>query len=325
MRVRGSKGQVLILTVILMAVGTMVLTPLLSQLSTTLRWGGNELDQRMKVYAIEAATSQVIADLIRGADGVATTYTTTEPHTGGSFATFTITTAYTPPSVTVNGLTPTVSLALPTGSQAKPTTQQSYSDPGVTHPGLFTVAAGDGYLMRLYNVKAGTLQVNWAYSPAGSAEIKIWAGIPASSGVPIPAGGRTGSISVYPVLDSASVASGATFVRNSPRILDPATDGSGGVYTILFFNKANTTKTTAAFVGSGGASHTWIFAKAHKDYKITASVGGVSVNTYVRQVPGFMEPPAVVSAGGNSFTYTFSASNISFITNEVFAYTWNSP
>ncbi len=189
------------------------------------------------------------------------------------------------------------------------------------------MAAGKAYLMRLYNVKEGTLQANWAYSPAGSSEIKIWAGIPldTSTGLPFPPGILNGAPSVNPTLTSSSVPAGAVYNRTNPLTVDPATDGSGGVYTIVFDNKANATKTTAAFAASGGTSDTWVYLKSQKDYEVTATVGGVSVTAYVRQVPGFMEPPAIVSAGGNSFTYTFSTTNVSFTTNEVSVYTWLSP
>lgn len=323
--VQRQDGQAVVAVLILVVVAALLLTPFLGQLASALRKGGNEREQRMKVYAAEAALNRTIADLIRGADGVNTTYTTTEPNTGGWFQTYTITTSYTVPVITVNGYTPTVTLALPTASQAKPTNQQSYVDPGLTHNNLATQAPGRGYLMRLYNVKAGTLQVNWAYSPAGPAELKIWAGIPASGGAPIPVGLLTSSISVNPTLDTKSATANDTFVRSAPLLVNPATDGSGGVYTIMLFNKdSNATKTTAAFVPSGGASDTWIYVQARKDYIVTASVGGVSVSAYVRQVPGFNEPPAVAGVSPN-FTYTFATNNVSFITSEVSVYTWNSP
>jgi hypothetical protein len=130
----------------------------------------------------------------------------------------------------VNDYTPTVTLSLPTASQAKPTNQQSYVDPGVTHRGLTTVAGTQAYMVRLYNVKAGTLQVNWAYSHASVSAIKIWAGISAENGVPILAGALASAPRVSPVLDIGSTPSTAVFNHSAPLPVDPATDRSGGVY-----------------------------------------------------------------------------------------------
>jgi hypothetical protein len=318
-----ASGQVLILAIILMAVGALVMTPLLSQLATGLGRGGSEREQRFKVYVAEAAINRTMADLIRGADGVATTYTTTEPNTGNNNV-YTITTSYTAPSVTVSDYTPSVTLTLPTSVQSQPTAFPNYFDPGITHPNLATVAPGRAYLMRLYNVKAGTIQVNWAYSPAGISRIAIWRGMPVVSLVPIPAGLVITAPTNNPILDTGSSPSTATYSRTVALAVNPATDNSGGVYTIVFENRHNVTLTTAAFAPSGGTSNTWVYAKAYRDYNVTATVGSVSVSAYVRQAPGFTEPPAVTGASP-TFSYTWATNNVSFITNEVFAYTWNSP
>ncbi|MBI2919031.1 MAG: hypothetical protein HYY01_13710 [Chloroflexi bacterium] len=313
----GEAGQVLLLAVVLLAAGMVVLVPLLSQIATMLQKGGNEREQRMKVLAAEAALNRVVSDLVRGADAVSTTYNTTSPHRPGRpHQEFFVTTSYAPPSVTTNDYTPTVALSLPTPGQTKPTAQHEYVDPGTVHPYLATVPANKGYLMRLYNVKAGTIQVNWAYNEEGKSKVGIWAGIPLDNGNdPLP----PGRINVWP--QSASLEENqvnkAYFNRTLGVTVDPATDDSGGVYTIVFFNVDNQTKTTVAFSPSGGPEHTWTYAKAYKDYLVTASVGAVSVSAYLRQVPGFSEPP--------DYTSPWATDNVSFITNQVFAYTWLSP
>ena len=322
----GQRGQILILAIVLLAAGMLMLTPLVSQLATMFQKGGDEREQRMKVYAAEAAINRVMADLIRGADGVATTYTTTSSHRPGDpYQTFNIPTSYSSPSVTVNSYTPTLTISLPTLTQAKPASQQNYVDPGIVHPNLAMVGPRNGYLMRLYNVKAGTVQVNWAYSPAAPTRITIWAGMPVDplNNQPFPPGLLDQSaldrlaLVQQPIVQSDS---GPTAANNlTPAItVNPATDQSGGVYTFVFENKSGSqTLTTAAFSASGGTANTWIYAKAYKDYIITADVGGVSVTAYVRQVPGFSEPPA--------YTTPWSIGNVSFITNEVYPYTWLSP
>ncbi|MBI2917368.1 MAG: hypothetical protein HYY01_05165 [Chloroflexi bacterium] len=322
-------GQVLLLAIILLGTGLLMLAPLLSQVATMLQKGGNEREQRMKVYAAEAAANRVIADLIRGADAVGTTYNTTQPHkAGGPYQSFTITTTYAIPTVTVNDYAPSLAISLATETQAKPATQQNYVDPGITHPLLATVPPGYGYLMRLYNVKGGTLQVNWAYAPGGKSRVGVWAGLPVDkhTDLPYPPGQVAEWPRESPILDTSKDAPDSVYNRTDAIAVDPATDGSGGVYTVVFYNKDNSaTLTTAPFASSGGTSDTWIWVKAYKDYIVTASVGAISVSAYLRQVPGFTEPPAVVSQGGNNYSYTWATDNISFVTNEVYAYTWLSP
>lgn len=316
-----SKGQVLPLVLILLAVSLPLLVVSLSGVATMLQKGGDEREQRMKTYAAEAAINRVIADLIRGSDGVGTTYVTTGPHIGGQpYDTFTITTSYSAPSVTVNGYSPAVTLSLPSGGQTIPATQQNYVDPGLAHPQLAAIPAGYAYLMRLYNVKAGTIQVNWAYSPNGISRVGLWAGMPVSNqtGQPHPPGQIDRWPTEHPILDTGFTSGTASFNRTEAMTVDPASDDSGGVYTIVFDNsRGNQSKTTAAFAPSGGTGDTWIYVKAYKDYIVTATVAGVSVSAYLRQVPGFSEPPA--------YTTPWSTSNVSFLTNEVYVYTWLSP
>ena len=108
-----------------------------------------------------------------GAGAIPTTYNTYSPHKPGkTYTSYQITTSYTVPSVTVNGYTPAVSIATPQAG-AVPAGTEQYIDPGVSNPQLASVSSGRGYLMRLFNVRAGTLTVNWAYSPAGRARVAV--------------------------------------------------------------------------------------------------------------------------------------------------------
>lgn len=314
--VQGQDGQAVVAVLILVVVAALLLTPFLGQLATSLRKGSVEREQRFKILAAEAALQRTRGDLIRGADGVATTYTTQRP--GFPATIYTIATAYTPPSVTVSGFTPTVTLTNP---QVKPAEQPAYVDPGLAHPQLATVPTGNGYLLRLYNVKAGTVSFNWAYSPGGATNLGIWAGMP-GAGPPTP----PGQISVFPAdaaLLTRAVFSG-TDNKLGPITVAPSTDGSNGVYTIVFFNNTGSTVTTAAFSSSGGTANTWVYATAYRDYTLTATVGSITVSVQFRQVPGFTEPPAVTGASP-TFSYTWATTNVSFIPNDVFTYTWLSP
>jgi len=317
---RGERGQLLPLAIVLLSVGALLITALLPYVSTMLQSGHKERELAMARYAAEAGINRVTADMIRGADAYPTTYITTSPHKAGqSYDTFEITTGYTIPSVAVNDYSTTLAISLPTESQAKPADQQNYVDPGVIHPHLATLEAGYAYLMRLYNVKAGTIQVNWAYSPESISRIGVWAGVPTDPhDVPYPPGRIDEWPSQHPILDTGHTPDNVDYNRTEAISVDPATDDSGGVYTIAFDNsRGQGTKTTKPFQPSGGIGDTWIYIKAYKDYIITATAGEVSISAYLRQVPGFTEPPAWESG--------WSVDNPGWITNEVYTYTWSPP
>jgi len=313
------------LVIIVLGAGTLLVIALLPYISTMLQSGYNERELAMARYAAEAKLNRVIADMIQGADAYPTTYTTTEPHTGGSYLTFNITTSYTAANITVNDYTPSVTISLPSPSQTKPSDQQSYVDPGVTHPNLATVLGGESYLMRLYNVKAGTLQINWAYSPEGTTRIGVWAGMPVDTGTnaPYPPGRMSGRPSTTPILDTGNTPSNVDNNRSAALVINPATDGSGGVYTVNFYSTG--TKTTKAFQPSGGPDDTWIYVKTYKDYLVTATAANVTVSAYLRQVPGFSEPRPITLVSGTNYSYNWTSNNVSFITNKVYIYTWSPP
>lgn len=323
--IKGEGGQLLTLAIILLGAGTLLVIALMPQITTMLQSGYKERELAMGRYAAEAGLNRVAADMIRGADAYPTTYTTTEPHTGGTYQTFYITTSYTAANVTVNNYTPSVTISLPSPNQTQPTSQQSYVDPGVTNPNFATVDGGYAYLMRLYNVKTGTLQVNWAYSPTGTSRVGVWAGMPVDTGTgaPYPPGRLDRWPSQHPILDTGSTPSNVDSNRTAALVVNPTTDGSGGVYTIVFYSTG--TKTTKAFQPSGGPDDTWIYVKAYKDYLVSATAANVTVSAYLRQVPGFSEPPAITLVSGTNYSYTWASNNVPFITNGVYIYTWSPP
>ncbi|MBI4180970.1 MAG: hypothetical protein HY528_03480 [Chloroflexi bacterium] len=319
-RLKGQDGQAAIVVLLLFViVATFVLAPFLSQIATSVRKVKNEMEQRFAVIAAEAAIGRTRGDLIGGADGVSTNYTTIRP--GFPATVYTITTVYTPPTVTVNDYTPIVTLSNPLTNQENPAEQPAYIDPGLAHPQLLSVPNNTGYLLRLYNVKRGEIAVNWYYSPPGNTQLGLWAGMPrnASTGAPyVP-----GQISSFPTDTAIDTNTSNRPNQLGPVTVDPTTDGSGGVYTIVFYNPSST-KTTAAFSPTGGTSNTWVYATAYRDYVVTATVGSVQVVVQFRQVPGYSEPPAA-TGGPPAYTYIWGIGNISFILNNIYSYTWLSP
>lgn len=226
----------------------------------------------MAYYAAEGAIDVVLTDLAHGADASSESYEV--------------------PDVTINGLTPHMTISLPeTGNP--PDSTESYFDPNTDDAELEQVQPGTGYLLRLQDVHPGHMEINWAYHPAGLTRIGIWRGETAL---------EPGEISSWP--DEEPVQTNTSTSSNnhlSMTISDP------GTYNVVFFNplwqkkegqrgrgkgqRPNKEKTTIPFEDSTNRSHTWIYADSHRDYIIESTAGDVSVKAYVRQIPGLINPP----------------------------------
>ena len=315
---KNEQGQALVYVLIFLIVGSLLVALLVPFLGAGFRRQLVNREQVMAGYAAEAGVKRVIADLIRGADALS-------PH-------------YTVPEITVNDFTPTLDIRAAT--IALPF-DQVYVDPGLRAPALRAIGAGRGYLMRLHHVKEGELRINWAYSPAGLTKLGIWQGLTTQA---------AGRIHVWPEEQPIATAeSSDDYNYISVDITDP------GIYTIVFFNPLekeeypdeeypdeedpneeylneeylneeypdedeeivlipNTDKVTNPF-RPGGSKNTWIYVRAHQDYIITATAGGVSVSAFVRQVPGFAEPPVG----------EWTAERSGWITNQVAILSWRAP
>lgn len=266
----GEQGQALTLAVILLAVAALVASPVLIFISTMLLGQLRTEDNIRALLAADAGLEAVMADLVRGADAVTTTYSV--------------------PVVSLNEFTPTISIGAAAG-QAAPTPTYQYHDPGLQDPDFAAVDTRTGYLIHLYNVQPSTatftnvLNINWAYSPAGATRIGVWLDAIAYK----TPGKQTSYPTEQPILDTGR-SRGVDSNNETGQITLGTTPG---VYTIVFFNVSGSdVRTTRPFRPSGGVQDTWIYTSAFKDYVITSTVGGTSVEAYVRQTPGFMRPPA---------------------------------
>lgn len=303
MSLKDEQGQALVYVLIFLIVGSLLVASLVPFLGAGARRQVASREQVMAGYAAEAGVARIIADLIRGADALS-------PH-------------YTDPEITVNDHTPTIDIRAAT--IALPS-DQLYVDAGVRAPALRAIRAGQGYLMRLHHVKEGELRINWAYSPAGLTKLGIWDGLTDQD---------AGRIYAWPEEHPVATAeSSDDFNHISVVITNP------GIYTIVFFNPPeieedpneeepdeeepdedeeivlipNTDKVTSPF-GPGGSKNTWIYVRAHQDYIITAAAGEVSVSAFVRQVPGFSEPPVG----------EWMADRSGWIANQVSILSWRAP
>ena len=100
-------------------------------LATHFRTVARAEDDERLYYALDATVELVLADLVRGADPTAASYTA--------------------PSVVLNEVS-TTTVAVSTPSTAGPAATQQYFDPGVTNPELLTIPSGEGYLLHMLSV-----------------------------------------------------------------------------------------------------------------------------------------------------------------------------
>lgn len=239
-------------------------------------------------YSMDAAVEQVFADLVRGADALDSSYAT--------------------PTVAINDVTSTISVAAP-GAVAAPTSTQQYFDPGVKNPELRDGVVDTSYILHIYNiVPTSTLDVNWAFelsgaSPSVTAKIRVFDNQEAAT-----PGRNTGCPTGNKLAQVNQSFSGAGIYN--VRIEDLQLTEID-TYTIAFCISALTdTFTTRDYQPSAQAEDTWVYAIA---YKITAAADGAFVTTWVRQMPGLTQPSA-----GN-----WSDTNISWTTNLVTPYRWD--
>lgn len=246
-------------------------------------------------YALDANIEAVLADLVRGADPLGSSYS--------------------PPVLAINDLNPGITFSPPDGAASPPRLQQ-YFDPGLRHPDLVTIREGEGYLLHIFNVHPGVLQANWSF------DITAGTGATVSGKVTLKVlqnalSQTAGRVTGCPTATAAAItsrsfdATGTYFVSSGG-----VNVAAPGAYSIAFCVDALTGSgvrlTTRPFLPAGRLTDTWVYAIAFKDYKITSQVGGASLTAHVRQMPGPTQPPA----GG------WSAANISWITNRVTPYQW---
>jgi len=288
----GEEGFTLPFVVVMLAISVVAVSSVMFLTTHFLSITSAE-DGERAYYALDAAVEAVMADLVRGADALHSSYN--------------------PSAVSVNGLTPSVTITTP-GSAASLTPLQQYFDPGMGHPELVNIPAGRRYLVHVFNVHPGVFQVNWAFDvsatggdpPAGKVVLKVLK----LSALPAPGGATGCPTGALQALTERDIESEGAFSVSSGGIdiIDP------GIYSVAFCVETLTgaTLTTRPYKPTGSLNDTWIYAIAFKDYRITAEAEGASITVDVRQMPGPTQPPA-----GN-----WSDTNISWISNRVTPYQW---
>jgi len=225
--------------------------------------------------------------------------------------------------------------------EVKPTPVRSvthqFVDPGLRNPEMAVIPPGTGYLLRIYNVHPGIMNVNWAFAPvlpsgqtyAGdhdsndAVSIRVYRGLvvhsdSTGSWVEVPPGrvDRQQPPGQNTLVAQAHVHDGGSFVRTGFFEVD------SGIYSVVFFNDRETgdgfTVDSNPFAApgidddTGIDERTWIYAAAYKDYLVDSKVGNLAARAVLRQIPGPTEPT----------DFPWSPGNISWIENLVTIESW---
>lgn len=286
------QGFTLPLVMIMVAISLVAISSV-TFLATHFRSIANAEDGERIYYAFDASIEAALADLVRGAD--------------------LLDASYSPPSVALNDVTPSITIADP-GSVATLAPLPQFFDPGVSDPELVKITSSRSYLMHILNVHQGALRVNWAFDitgslgaePTGSVTIKLLKGAETKSpgrSIGCPTGDTLVSAE-----QSFTISGTHNVFSGTIEVTEP------GVYSIAFcVNELNQgSLTTMPFQPTGHDDDTWVYGTVYKDYKITSQADGASLTAHVRQMPGPIQPPAG----------EWSDVNISWITNQVTPYQW---
>lgn len=241
---RNEQGFLIPMALVLLTLGILLVVPLLGFVRESLGQGQKTTENEAAYYAADAGIEAVLSDLRQGVDVL----------TGG----------YTPPVISLNNYTATVTVAAPPREDMLPF-GAVFADP---HSGtsLSSLAGKTSFLYNVFNARPlADMQINWAYTPSSSpTEVMIHEGI------------GTGGVQVS-----------AASIGNSPlrHLVDP-TKIKGGTYTIRFYNNSDVPITSAASSTTGEPGKTWLRVTAFKDYLITSTAGPVTLTVFARQAPG---------------------------------------
>ena len=314
--VKAKKGQILILTIIVMAIGLIVISPLLAYLDSSYSQYLHELNRTTAYYAADAMMENILNDLYRGVDIYNQNASTPYNQNGSNY----LGSGY-DISVAINNSI-LYSLGTPQGSS-----NWSYLDPGITTCNtsscdsstlLGSLASGATHNYSIYLVGGNQVQVNWAVNEPATPTcgwILIWYGCCPTN---ICINHSEGSMWMLDP-NGSMVAAVNGSVTNAPLTLNfnwSVLAGASGNYTIGFKNINSyrkhassvwdcnacvneSTSASTVFSASGATDHTWVRVGkeiggevySYQDYMITATAKRtnhdvLSIIAYVRQSPG---------------------------------------
>ena len=229
---------------VVLTVGILIIVPWMTFLSSSIDQIQEDTVGEEAYYAAEAGIEAVIKDLALGLDALDVGYTI--------------------PSVTVNGISATITISQPPGDDSLlfgPTLVDPESSTS-----LLVLGPEVSFQYLLPNVRTNTpLEINWAFAPDTDWELAVFEG--------------AGALGPQ-VLD----ASGSISPANG---IVPGNLVTGGVYTIRFTNASEEDVIlTSGFSNTGASTGTWMKVSAFKSYLISSSAGGETLTALARQGPG---------------------------------------
>ena len=310
---KAKKGQILVFVLALMAIGLIMISPLLHYLGTSLNVYLRNLEENNAYYVADALMEEIIRDLYRGDDvynsclnGAYDDWSNesiveSKLEIGG----FTV-------DLTIND---SVTVPMPPGEEV----DYVYLDPGVEF-GLASLAHGAEYDFEVYLTGGIDIQTHWVFGDFGEMGNQVpcgWFDLGRKTCAYWPHG------QIWIEKDGEGVVAGpingtATSAAATAHLNYSVPDGEGGDYTITFKNDLSKrwsdinwwscgcedevycAVSTEAFSGAGESDHTWIklgkddgegHISLYRDYTITATAikGGediLSITACIRQTPG---------------------------------------
>ena len=240
-------GQMLMITLVIVGLGTLVVGSTLAFVSASLDSIGNAAERAEVYYAAEAGIEAVVADMRQGAD----------PIDGG----------YALPVVTTNGLTPVITIATPPSDLPR---IRVFVDPNTTTD-MAPLGPGNRFIYIVDGVSDSTpIEFTWNYTPTNpgpgtDTRIEIFEGVSTDTADRI----RNNTDNNSP--HTHTLGAGAN---------------DGGTFTFRFTNESAVSLTSEPFGDEGEANRTWMSMEAGIDYIVTSTVGDLSLRAYLQQGPG---------------------------------------
>lgn len=311
---KAKKGQVFILVLMVMAIGLIVISPLLDYLSSSYRTYTRDVIKTNAYYAADAMMAYILHDIQRGVNvyeaNVETAYSQDDYLGSGMDV-----------SVTINDSMPQP-VATPEGGSG-----WIYLDPGITICAdtscdstllLNSLGYGKTHDFPVYLVEDADIEVNWTMDDPGATcwcddgghcayylGASMWMNYP--NGSKITATEVSGSSSNNPLTLNFNWTAPETDTytvqfENTGCHRDQARNC--GWFFVCFFtgcdtNQVNRPSLSAAFGGNGDTDYTWVrigkeedgVVYSYQDYSVTATASKngedlVSITAYIRHSPG---------------------------------------
>ena len=295
---KSKKGQILILTLIVMAIGLIVISPMLNYLHSSYNIFTDEIIETKGYLVADAMMEFIISDLYAGEDVYVLSNDESNPYDQDSWLDgFDITTV-------VNN-----SMASPPAPPSEGEAYEVYMDPGCSF-GLSELAYNDAHEFELYLTDNTTVTVNWYFNDEKE---RLSCNYFCNGSMWI----TNGSVTVAG--DELTVLTNGSSTAFQQQLIYTVPQGGRGNYFIYFKNRATRGRTSSCttqnramsdfsaetdppgrptFSGIGEEQYTWVNLASHsesngvyQDYTITttASIDDediVTITACVRQTPG---------------------------------------